>query len=195
MNPQTLPATVLISFAIVMSGCSATSSHTEKNNDARPSPLTTSQSVSSAVGELFKDRDSNTSLDDYEYTVHWRKLMPGGAALNTSGYVHVLAYTDPRITENRSIKPLHGRELWDANPPPANKVKASRITQIAMDLDRKESNRPSVKGATPLEIVEAYTRYCNAGIGMTDQDWDIVQRKGYVLGVPNEIKSECVPPK
>lgn len=202
MNTAFSRTLLAASISLLLGGCSALTKHKTGGEGDLALPSSPPASIDhSGVNQLFDEATTgSTNLEDYEYTVNWRKLMPGGAALNTSGYVHVLAYSDPRCTPNNNLKASHQRELWDQHPSPATnkpeKTPPKRFDSVLASAEpQKKPVKDKVDKPTPKYIVDAYRRYCNNGIGMTDQDWDVVTNNGYANGVPPEVTEECVPPK
>lgn len=186
-------AVIFIAVCCTASGCSAlTDKHGKEDATVKTEAATaTNNAVKAGAASLFDDEQPR-SLDDYEYTVHWRKLMPGGAVLNTQGNVHVIAYSDPRQQESKSLSATHQRELWDDHPRPALSVKNGNLAgSSSIPTKMKRSARPP----TSAHILKAYRKFCDAGNGMSDADWDVIDANRGVHGIPWELVSDCVAPK
>jgi|GEM_PF-3291561 len=74
-----------------------------------------------------------------------------------------------------------------ANDPPYDRL----VAQL------KEHNTTQIVRPDPVEdpIALAWRRYCDAGVGMTDADWQFVRNNGLERGVPDALAKDCVYPK
>lgn len=179
-------ATVLVAIFVSISGCGSSPVKAEAEPQSLgPPPI----SPSVHLEGLFEKGNEPVTLDEYEYTLHWRKLMPGGASLNTAGFVHVLAYSDPRFKAPVEKSVHNQREIWDDSPPPPSMA----ISSHSHPSSKKGTGRE--RRALTKDEIDAYKRYCDSGVGMTEQDWIVVEKHEYGLGIPQIFISECVPPK
>lgn len=205
-----LAVAVVAASLLSVSGCSTNLSRILNSNNEgdvvkEPKNGVVNSAVESAaaamsVNGIFDEsiKFKNTTTDDYDYTLRWKRLTPSGVALTTEGYVHVLAYEEKKMPIPNAHKVINQRELWDKAPTP--KTKQSLIKEVMTPNKKykpiviKENKRINRDEAISPELMVAYKRLCNAGQDMTEKDWELVVMNGGLDWIPSQLKN-CTPPK
>ena len=148
-----------------------------------------------SVNGIFDEKTKleNTTTDDYDYTLRWKKLTPSGVALTTEGYVHVLAYEEKKMPIPNAHKVTNQRELWDKAPTTKTK-EVMTPDRKSLPFTIKEKKSLNIDEDISPELMLAYKRLCNAGQDMTEKDWELVVLNGGLDWIPSKIKN-CTPPK
>lgn len=113
-----------------------------------------------------------------ELTNTWGNTGLGGAAMRQPGYINVLGKGN--LGDRQSQGRLAGNS--GANP--------SALVAAVKDI---ESARGDNAGFSVYEL-SRWSRYCNAGKGMDEPDWQFVTKNGGPAGVPPSMKSSCTLP-
>lgn len=113
-----------------------------------------------------------------ELTNSWGNTGLGGAALRQPGYINVLGKGN--LGDRQSQGRLVGGS--DTNP--------SALVTAVKDI---ESARGDNAGFSVYEL-SRWSRYCNAGKGMDEPDWQFVTKNGGPAGVPPSMKKSCTLP-
>lgn len=195
---------LLVSGALIclMTGCSST--------NVKDTSVVDESSVSEASKPTYH----------YKYTLNKSKEEMGNTALRVSSYVHVLSkfHGDGPSYEESITK----RELWEDSPNPIKFKTPDPISsddesedpdvlddssQPATDISAISDETPKVEPETVKdELVVAavdhsdphyslYQKYCDVGIGMTEDDWDMFFQLGGVDTIPEDLLNDCVHPK
>ena len=125
-------------------------------------------------------------------TVAWDNIGRGGAALHQPGFVDVLSNED---SQTQSYTPAKSPALAPKPSPKATPaIIGPSIDEMRALLSKSAAKPVPTTNKTSYAIYEMrrWERYCNAGQGMTEQDWKFVtQAKGEV---PADAISSCSRP-
>ncbi|WP_353160404.1 MULTISPECIES: hypothetical protein [Salinisphaera] len=67
--------------------------------------------------------------------------------------------------------------------------------RLVAQVNEHNTMHPRQPKSEEAPIAQAWRRYCDAGVGMTDADWAFVRNNGLEHGVPDAIAGDCVYPK
>ncbi len=135
--------------------------------------------------------DDKPQRTERNLTVTWDNIGRGGAAMRQPGFVDVLA------TENS-----FGPEQSYIQSPAAKA--ASRVTPMVLPSQLSARTQlPAPAAAPPVKTtshtsystyeLQRWQRYCNEGVGMTEQDWKFVD--AHKALVPEGAFPTCRPPQ
>jgi hypothetical protein len=163
-------------------------------------PLALAMAVASLVGCAEKppkpmepvDYHKKTSVHAVEegryQTTSSSSRDVAGASINQAAYVHVL-HTEP---PNGGKTPKVISNTVAPDEVPANQVATVPAHgEPPADAETKAKKTAPVASVEEDAIRRAWRRFCNAGGGMTDEDWQIVANKP----IPDDFKAKCLPPK
>lgn len=151
-------------------------------------------------------------------TVIWGNKGRGGAAGRVPGYVHALAKEAGfRPGSEAAVKVASAGNDTPAMPPRIAPLKSTQKTPLLRDpmaealaaamqqptlqvvLSPEQSQAHSHGTAAMANAEDAlrssWKKYCNGGVGMTDEEWRLLRAAGVPRNVPTDLAEDCVHPK
>ncbi len=131
----------------------------------------------------------------YRYGIAWGPSGRGGAAERASDYVHVIhrgqtyALTSPKL--NQAISSAVGGEVRPGTQHDVSTDIAQWVETLLSTLDSVPKRQNPEKTKERL----AWERYCNGGLGLTEDEWAFLAKAGAPENIPSDLASKCVPPK
>jgi hypothetical protein len=162
---------VLIAAAL-SAGCAVT-----------PEPPSEPENDSAKPVELKQDR-VNRAL-----TLSWDNMGRGGAALRQPAYIHVLGHGN--LDEKGNSASLPQAQTIPVDP---NALLDEVKTIAAQGTQSYADSTALDRGGFSLYEMSRWERYCNAGQGMDEADWQFVTNHGGTGGVPSILQSSCNAP-
>ncbi len=121
-------------------------------------------------------------------TTRFRSTRLAGAGLNQQGYFHVLhtaALNDGKTQKKLVFGETVGAEkISGGRRSQESEGNATPLASLVTTSNRDGASAPDAAR-------RAWQRFCNAGEGMTEDDWIIVGNQP----VPEEFLGRCLPPK
>lgn len=139
------------------------------------------------------DQERLTSIhvirDSGYQTTDQRPQGIAGAGINQGGYVHVL-HDEPSNAGVDIAEPVASTQPADLGD--QGGLEEDRQEKVSDDDPGHKASNDMKRAEKPVDKVRrAWERYCNAGEGMTDEDWEITN----TTKMPEDLRKRCLPPK
>lgn len=154
---------------------------------------------SGCVSSPSTDQEHGTAAaTPYRYGVSWGPMGRGGAAERASDYIHVLHQGKSYVIHNSPVfeiahRPESATAATENRRQPTNI--ATLIENIVSAIDSAPRLDSSAVRSDNDNLQSIWTRYCRGGEGLTENDWDLLNKAGAPENVPKDLSATCVPPK
>lgn len=140
----------------------------------------------------------NTSMPPYRYGVSWGPMERGGAAERASDYIHVLHQGKSYVIQNSPVfESAHRPEFTTAAT--ENRRQPTNIATLIENIVSAIETAPHLDSSATRSdndnLRNVWTRYCQGGEGLTENDWDFLNKAGAPENIPKDLAATCVPPK
>lgn len=131
----------------------------------------------------------------YRYGIAWGPSGRGGAAERASDYIHVIhrarTYALTRTKLNQASSSAIDEQVRAGKQHDVSTDIAQWVETLLSTLDSVPKRQNPEKTKERL----AWERYCNGGLGLTEDEWTFLTYAGAPRNIPADLSSTCVPPK
>ncbi|WP_024608543.1 hypothetical protein [Pseudoalteromonas sp. TAB23] len=170
MKQTSLPPLIILGV-VLMAGCASS---------PEPEPVKNEALVETKQARVTR-----------ELTLSWDNIGRGGAAIRQPGYIHVLGDGNLHSSETKANLPKANTETPYTL---SNAIAAvSDIDKNAQEKNNETvtSRHSSVNKGYSLYELSRWERFCNAGIGMDEDDWRFVTENGGAQNIPQILSDSC----